>query len=116
MVTPTNGTATFRGVSGKVYNTTLYIADAVGTAVKFSQQGKAGTGDLPYFRAPENCYFVGASILTGPTVIFSLVPTRDGGTVPGSVVSVADNLNTLAYRPVYNVPIRAGTLFGFLEV
>ena len=115
MVTPTNATANFVTEKGVPFSANVYIADAVATRCKFSLRAKAGTGDKDYIRMPENSYFVGISILTGPTVIFALVPTRNGAEVQGKVIAVADNLNTLATRVQFRIPVKSGDEFGLTE-
>jgi len=116
MVTATNGTATFVGArTRKVYNASFYIADVVTTKVKWQLQGKAGAGDTAYIQLPEDAYFVGASILTGPTVSSVLIPTRNEANVPNAVVAIADNLNTLTTRVPYRIPVRMNERFGFVE-
>ena len=115
MVTATYGTAVFTGQSGKIYNVDFYIADVVGTAVKFDSGSGAGTGSLPFWKAPEKCLLTDISIVTGPTVMVALVPTADGGTIPGVRFRIANFLNSLATRASVRLGFNAGTNVGFTE-
>lgn len=71
MVTPTNGTLSFRMRDGTRRSHNFYVADAVGTYVKVAKLGKAGTGSPMGIQFEQPSIFEGASILTGPTVIFT---------------------------------------------
>lgn len=116
MVTPTYGTANFKGLqTGRTYQVDFYIADVVGTAVKFDSGSGAGTGSLPYWKAPENCILYDVSIATGPTVMTALTLTADGSTIPGVRLRIANFLNSLATRPVLSIGYKAGTNVGAIE-
>lgn len=116
MVTATYGTATFRGIkSNRTYAVDLYIADVIGTAVKFDSGSGAGTGSLPYWKASEACILVDLSIATGPTIMTSLVLTSDGAQIPAARFRIANYLNTLNNRPAISIGIAQGSNFGATE-
>jgi len=114
VVTPVNGTLSFRMRDGTKRSHNMYIADAVGTFVKIAKLGKAGTGSPMGIQFEQDAIFEGASVLTGPTVIFTL-ECLVAGKSQGTTVSIAENLNTLANRPSYNVRIPAGAQFDLVE-
>lgn len=114
MVTATYGTATFIGQSGKTYSVDLYIADVVATAVKFDAGAGASATSLPFWRVPERCRLVDLAIVTGPTVMTTLVLTANGAPT-GQRYRIAQYLNTLATRSPVNVGFEQGTNFGFTE-
>jgi len=114
MVTPTYGTATFQGAS-KTYQVDLYIADVIGTQVKFDSGSGASTASLPFWRAPENVILTDLSIATGPTVITAVVPVVNGATIGGIRFRIANFLNTLAFRPQPRLAIGVGSNFGLTE-
>lgn len=117
MVTPTYGTMMLRGLaSGKTYAVDFYIADVANNQVRFDSGSGAGTGSLQYWKVPEDCVLFDMSLATGPTVIFSLVPTADGAIIPGVRMRIANFLNTLAFRPTLAVGFKRGTNMGALEV
>ena len=115
MVTPTYGTATFVGASGTRYSVDFYIADVVGTAVKFDSGSGASTGSLPFWVAPEKCVLVDLSIATGPTVMTSLVPAANGGVIPKVRYRIANFLNSLAFRPALSIGLQLGSQFQMTE-
>jgi hypothetical protein len=116
MVTPTNGTCTFLNRrTGALEKANIYIADAVGTKVKFSTMAKAATTDNAYVQFKDPVTLVDVSILTGPTVIFALVPTSGGTPIPSRLVAIADQLNTLPSRTPINLMFGAGSMIGFNE-
>lgn len=116
MVTPTNGTVRFRGLkTGGIHSVNIYIADAVGTRVKFSTRAKAAATDPDYIQFTEPVELVDMSILTGPTVIFALVPTSAATEIQNKSLAIADCLNTLQTRAVPSVKWNAGSNIGFKE-
>lgn len=107
---------TFKGVaSGKSYVIDGYIADVVGTAVKFDSGSGAGTGSLPYWKAPERVILQDISIASGPTVMTTLIFTADGAQIPGVRARIANFLNSLAFRPKLALGFNQGTQFGMIE-
>lgn len=114
MVTPTNGTLSFKLADGSTEKHNFYIADAVGTICKIAILGKAGTGSPQEVTFPQNAKFIGASIATGPTVVFTL-DILVGGKSTGNTIAIADNLNTLATREMFDVRIPAGAQFRLVE-
>jgi hypothetical protein len=115
MVTPTYGTATFTGAGGKRYSVDFYISDVVNAPVTWDSGTGAAAGTLSFWKAPEDVILVDLSIATGPTVMTSLIPTRDGGQVPSQRVRIANFLNTLAFRPALTLGFRAGTNVGLIQ-
>jgi len=115
MVTPTYLTCVFRGDSGRIYNVDAYIADVVGSPVKWDSGSGAASTSNPFWKAPENGRIIDLSIVTGPTVMTSLVPTADGGQIPGNRFRIANFLNSLATRANINLGFKAGTNIGFIE-
>ena len=115
MVSPTTATATFKGLqTGKTYSVDVYIADAVG-ATKFDSDGGASATSLPFWKCPENVVLVDLAIVTGPTVINSLVVTKDGAIVSSNRLRLTSFLTTLATRPPLALGFPAGSNFGFNE-
>jgi len=115
MVTATNGTATFIGISGKLYNIDLYISDVLNAPVTWGVSGNAGATSLTFWRSPERVTLVDLSIITGPTVMTSLVPTSNDGVIPGLRYRIANFLNTLTNRTKLNVSFEAGRNIGFIQ-
>jgi hypothetical protein len=115
MVTPTYGTATFAGASGRTYSVDFYIADVVGQAVRFDSGSGAGTGSLAYWKAPESVILKDLSIVANPTVMTALLLTADGAQIPGVRARIANFLNTLAFRPNISIGFKAGSSIGMIE-
>ena len=115
MVTPTNGIATFvNGRTGETQSVSIYIADAVATDVKFSLSGKAAASSQAFINARDDMILRDLSITTGPTVIFTLIVKRDDVPI-GTVVSIAQYLDTLNSRPPLAMPFRKGSKITMTE-
>jgi len=105
-----------RGLStGKSYAVDCYVADVVGTAVKFDAGSGATANSLPYWKVPEDCVLYDFSIATGNTVTVALIPTADGAIIPGVRLRTANFLNTLAFRPTLAIGFKRGTNLGAIE-
>lgn len=115
MVTATTGVATFVGRSQKTYSVQFYIADVVGTAVKFDSGSGASANSLAFWKVPEQCVLRDIAVTTGPTVMTTLVMTADGANIPGQRLPIAAYLNSLATRPPLSIGFKQGTNFGFTE-
>ena len=107
MVTAGNGIISLRGASGKSYNVSFYSSDVVGATVTFNLNGNAGTGSQSFYILPENCILEDVSFTSSNTVTTSwVVQLNDANT--GNVISVANQLNTLANRQKPMIPLPAG--------
>lgn len=116
MVTATNGTLSFRNAKdGSTQQINFYIADVIGTDVKLNLVGIAAATNQAFTNSKGDVILEDVSIKTGPTVMTALVVKRDD--VPtGTVLAIADHLNTLAFRPKLAIPYRNGTKITFTEV
>ena len=112
---PQNGTLTFVGSSGRIYNIDEYSSDVVAALITLSPNGAAGTGSLTYWRCPEDVVLVDYSIVTGLTDTVGLTMQQDGATVPGSIIRVANHLNTNPFRPKLQIAFPAGALVGAVQ-
>jgi hypothetical protein len=116
MVTPEIGTATFVGRSGRAYTIDVYLSDVAAVACTFNANGAAAAGSLQYWRTPEDVVLRDFSIITGLTATVGMIWLRDGATIPGSIIRMANHLNTNPYRPTLNMLFKAGTLIGATQV
>lgn len=113
MVTPTNGTLSFRGKSGQLYTVDAYISDVVNAAVTFNVGGgSAVAGSLPYWIPPEDVVLEDAAIHTGPTVAVGFYLTRNGTVAGASNIRLTTVLDTLNNRPKFAVPFLRNTQVG----
>lgn len=115
MATPENGTASFRGRSGRLYTVDFYCADAAGSLVTFNPSGAAVSTSPAYWRAPEPVTLVDLSIATGQTVSVGSNATANGAVVNGGAIRWANQLNSLAFRTPLTVSFNAGDLIGLTE-
>jgi len=115
MVTPTNGTALFRGASGRAYAVDVYISDVVGASCRFNLGGAAGAASDAYYVPPEPVVLEDLSVATGPTVMVGLNLTENGGVRPGTSYRIANFLNTLTARPRITVAFPQGALVGAVQ-
>lgn len=112
---PKSGTMSFVGIQTKrTYTIDVYVSDVVAGLVNFdSGAGASATSDT-FWIAPENVILKDFSIVTGLTdtkkisIIANSVPT-------GNRLRYANFLNTLAFRPVLQIPFRAGSKVGAAE-
>ena len=116
MVTPTNGTCTFIGLaSQKVYAVDLYISDVNNANCTFGVGTTAAAGSKAYWRPIEDVVLVDLSIITGPTVITTLVPTSNDAQLQGTRLRFANFLNTLTTRPRLQIGFAKGNEVGFIQ-
>jgi hypothetical protein len=115
VATPTNGTFTFQGASGRVYNVDSYSTDVPGAQVTFDSGSGAGAGTNTFWKLPENAVLKDFSIADDLTATVALVLTADGAQVPASRVVIANQLNSLPYRPPMSIGFKAGTNFGAIQ-
>jgi hypothetical protein len=116
MVTAELGTATFQGLQTKAtYAVDIYISDVVAAPVTFDSGSGAGATSLQFWKAPEDVMLVDLSVATGNTVATALVPTSNGGQIPGQRFRTANFLNTLAFRPAIKLGFKSGSNVGFLQ-
>ena len=115
MVTAEQGTAIFRGNSGKIYNVDMYISDVVGAVVTFDAGSGASATSLGFWKCPENCVLMDLAVVTGNTVATTLIPTADGGQIPGIRFRTSLFLTTLSQRPSIALGFKQGTNFGLTQ-
>lgn len=116
MVTPTNGTCTFLNErTGAFEKANMYIADATGTQVKLNVLALAASTDPTFVQYGDPVMLVDVSIKSGPTVSTVLIPTSGNAKIPGKLISIADQLNSLTTRTPINLRFKAGSLIGFIE-
>lgn len=115
MVTPENGMVILRGLrTGREYAYNIYSSDVVGAAVTWSTNGIAGTGSQTFILIPEDCILKDVSIATGQTVSTNwIIQVNDVPT--GSIVSIANAINTLQTRSIPNIPIAGGKKLTFVQ-
>jgi hypothetical protein len=114
MVTATNGILRFRGVSGQEYVYNVYISDVVAATCKFSTTGAAVTGSDGFFISPEPMELVDVAIVTGPTVIFNLLPYVNDILQP-SMINLAAVINTLQTRSFTHLKVMGGRKVSLVQ-
>jgi len=114
MVTATQGTLTILLANGQTRSVNFYIADVVGTYVKFSTVSLAGTGSPDNYVMPMNGVIKDISIKTGPTVIGGVVLEVNGNTA-GSFYDLVTFVSTAPFRPPQNIGIAAGSVIRLQE-
>ena len=114
MVTPENGSLTFRGASGRSYNINFYSSDVIGAATTFNLAGVATAGAQNFYLIPENVILVDISTTTGQTVTTNYVVYINDVPI-GNVIPVANTINTLANRIIPAIPIAAGRKFTIIQ-
>lgn len=107
MVTAGNGVISFRGASGRSYNVSFYSSDVVGAALTFNLNGLAVAGSQSFLLLPENGVIEDISFTSSNTVAVAwVVQLNDANT--GNVISIANQLNTLANRQKPMIPLPKG--------
>ncbi len=116
--TPKTGTVFFRGLqTGTVYSKSIYNADVNGTLCRIDNgagaPGASGGQDFCVFG--EDVVFTGGSFVTGIVdttqlrLMVDYVPTAYN-------IDWASSVNTLAFRPAYNVGISRGKRISFQQL
>lgn len=108
MVTAENGTVTFLGKSGAVYNLDVYVSDVVAAPLTWSPTSAAVAGSPISFRLPEAGWITDYAVATGNTVAVGIIFGRNGAVLNGTALRSANFLNTLAHRPYLKIPYNAG--------
>jgi len=111
---PQTGTLTFRGVSGAHYAIDVYVSDVVGALCNFDSGAGASANSETFWTAPENCYLIDFSIVTGLTDTKTLRLTANSRNLQ-SLIRHANHLNTLNSRPALNTGFAAGTRVGLIQ-
>lgn len=102
-------------ISGRTYIKDLYFDDVVGALLNFDGGSGASATSPIDWRPPEPVRIRDISIVTGLTDTTKLQLTRNG--VPtGDILRYAIHLTTLAYRPVLNIPYRAGQVVAGIQL
>jgi hypothetical protein len=116
MVTATNGTATFKSLNGKnTYSVDFYIADVVGTRVKWDAGSGSSATSPDTWECPEDVVLTDLSITAGPTVMVALVPLVGNQQPQGRRYRIANFLSTLQTRPAIRLGLSRGRRFTFVE-
>lgn len=114
MVTAGNGVLSLRGRSGRSYNVSFYSSDVIGASVTFNLNGAAGAGSQTFYLLPENCMLEDVSFTSTNTVSTAwIVQQNDQNT--GNVISIANQLNTLANRQKPMIPLGAGRKLTMIQ-
>lgn len=115
MVTAGNGVIIFHGLeTGRDYAYNFYSSDVIGAAVTLNANGLAGTGSQNFILVPENVVIKDISFASTNTVSTNWVlQVNDVNT--GSVVPIANCLNSLATRALPNIPVGRGRKFTMIQ-
>jgi len=116
MVTTTSGTATFIGLqSNRVYSVDMFISDVDKANVTFGIGTTASSTSKTYFKPTEDVVLTDLSIVDGPTVITTLVPTSNDAQLQAYRFRYKNFLNTLTTRPKIQVGFKAGNEVSFIQ-
>jgi len=115
MVTATTGTVTWRGKSGRVYSSSMYISDVAAAKVTFNPNGAAVAGSDTTLQFDEDVVLIDVSILTGPTVATGFNWYSRGVIVANSATLISPNLTTNAQRSFPPVGFVAGRLISAVQ-
>ena len=114
MVTAGNGVISLRGKSGKSYNVNFYSSDVLAAATTFNLNGLAVAGSQTFYLIPEDCILEDVSFTSSNTVsTVWIVQLNDANT--GNVISIANQLNTLAARQKPMIPLPRGAKFTMIQ-
>jgi len=96
-------------------NVDVYCSDVANGLCNFDSGASSSATSQNFFKSPISGKIVDFTILTGMTdttagrIIINNSPTK-------SVIRWANQLNTLATRPVLNIPINAGENIGIIQL
>src|SRR5512136_1371949 len=110
----TTGTIHATGVSGAGYHVDAYVPDAVAGLWTFDAGSGASATSTPYYQFPEDVIITDISMAGAPTATRGRI-TSNGA--PSSVVfAVGTQLYSLNNRPLMNIKIRKGHMFGIVNL
>ena len=110
----TQGTAIFKGKSGKTYIVDVYLGDTVDTPVNWSAGGAAAATTPETWTPPEDVVLTDFSVVTGYAQT-RLQLLRDQSPM-GDVLAHALHLNTLANRPKLAMGFRAHSTIALIQL
>lgn len=114
--TPQYGTMSFRGQqSGELYEIDIYVSDVNGATVRFDGGAGAGSASAEFVTFNEPVRLVDYAQVTGTADTEKIRVTADG-TPLKSMLRYGIHLSTLATRPALNIPFKAKTRIGAIQV
>jgi len=116
VATPQYGTMLFRGKSsGQLYSTDLYVSDVNGAAVRFDNGAGASSTSETFITFPEPVVLVDYAQVTGTADTEKIRITGNQAPTP-HILRYGVHLTSLNNRPVLNIPFRAGTRIGAIQI
>lgn len=104
----------FIGVSGRTYETDLYVSDVDKAKVQFDQGAGAGVGSGDYWRTPERGVLSDLSFVTGPTVIMKCVLILNGRRRP-DMFRLDTHVSTAPTRPPIRIKVDRNVDIGLIQ-
>jgi hypothetical protein len=114
--TPKSGTFCFRDkVTGELYEIDLYVSDVNGAAVTFDGGAGAGASSPDFVTFANPVVLVDYSQVTG-TADTTKMRLTAGGSPLRTILRYAIHLTSLATRPALNIPFKANTRIGAIQM
>jgi hypothetical protein len=106
----------FRGQSsGELYEIDLYVSDVNAANMLFDNGSGAGTGGEKFVSFNEPVKLVDYAQVTGTADTEKIRLTANGMPLR-SVLRYSTHLTSLATRPALNIPFKAGTRIGGIQI
>ena len=116
VATPQYGQMMFRGkASGQLYTTDLYVSDVNAAQVLFDNGAGAGTGGETFVSFNEPVILVDYAQVTGTADTEKIRLTANSSPLP-HILRYGVHLTSLNNRPVLNIPFKAGTRIGAIQI
>jgi len=96
-------------------NVDVYCSDVANALANFDTGAGAGSTSETFFKCPINGYIIDFAIATGMTDTTAARVTIDNSPTK-SVIRWANQLNSLATRPILQIPVRAGENIGLIQL
>lgn len=114
--TPQYGTMMFRGRnSGQLYSTDIYVSDVANADVRFDGGAGASSSSPTFVTFNEPVILEDYSQVTGTADTTKIRLIANGAPLP-MIMRYSIHLTSLATRPRLNVPFRAGTRIGGIQL
>lgn len=116
VATPQYGCMSFRGrSSGQLYEVDVYVSDVAAASIRFDNGAGASSTSAEFITFDEPTLLVDFAVITGTADTEKIRLTAGGKPLP-TILRYSTHLNTLATRPLLNIPFKAGSRISGFQI